>query len=127
MDNITAGVAKLSGYVYDNLVITEHKAAYVVLTHDYLDSIELGDAGSSQIVPLPGKIIEVQCWAIFVQQKDGSYRVRLRSKGPVINQLAKEHDGGGHPMASGARAKDQAEYEEIVKSLDDLARTYTGE
>ncbi|MHC9532370.1 DHH family phosphoesterase [Dellaglioa sp. L3N] len=127
MDNITAGVAKLSGYVYDNLVITEHKAAYVILTHDYLDSIELGDAGSSQIVPLPGKIIEVQCWAIFVQQKDGSYRVRLRSKGPVINQLAKAHDGGGHPMASGARAKDQAEYEEIVKSLDDLARTYTGE
>ena len=45
-----------------------------------------------------------------MQQKDETYRLRIRSKGPVINELAKEYEGGGHPLASGA----------ILRSLDEL-------
>lgn len=63
-------------------------------------------------------------WGIFVQQPSGYYRVRLRSKGPIINELAKRHHGGGHPLASGANAKDLAEVEEIYKEIQDICQSY---
>ena len=71
-------------------------------------------------MPLPGHIAQVKCWAIFVEQDDHSFRVRLRSKGPVINELAKRHHGGGHPLASGAKAADRDEVAQIVKELEEL-------
>ena len=76
---------------------------------------------------LPGRIDTVKCWAIFVQQKEGDFRIRLRSKGPSINGVAKNHDGGGHALASGAKAKDQQEIETVVRELDQVASHYEKE
>ena len=75
------------------------------------------------MVSLPGRIKNVSAWAIFVQQEDGHYRIRLRSKGPFINELAKHHDGGGHPLASGAKAKDETEIKQVIAELAQLAQT----
>lgn len=107
-------LARLSAYVYQNIEIMDSGAAYIVLSNEVLEPFELGDDSTSAVVPLPGNINAVKAWAIFVQQKDGTYRIRLRSKGPVINELAKQFGGGGHPLASGAVAKDD---EEIKKML----------
>ena len=113
-------VAHLSAYLYDHLTISERGAAHLVLTKEILEKFDLKDAGTAGIVPLPGHIAQVQCWAIFVEQDDHSFRVRLRSKGPVINELAKRHHGGGHPLASGAKAADRDEVTQIVKELEEL-------
>lgn len=120
-DTITLPLARLSAYVYENLTMLESGAAYVTLTDELLKKFDLTEAGTSAVVPLPGKIQGVKAWAIFVEQEDGHYRVRLRSKGPFINELAKQHNGGGHPLASGAKAKDEQEIKEIVAQLDALA------
>lgn len=119
-NEMTLPVARLSAYVYQNLSILDHGAAYVVLDNETLASFELGDAGTSAVVPLPGRIKTVKSWAIFVQQDDGSYRVRLRSKDQPINEIAKLHDGGGHALASGAKAKDKDEVKQIIAELDKL-------
>jgi len=126
-DTITLPVARLSAYVYEHLTQLDSGAAYVILTNDIMDSFEIGDASTAGVVPLPGRIDTVKAWAIFVQQKEGDFRIRLRSKGPSINGVAKLHDGGGHPMASGAKAKDQAEIETVVRELDQVARDYEKE
>ena len=45
-----------------------------------------------KVLPLlatPGRIDCVESWAIFVEQPEGHYRVRLRSKSIVINEIAK--------------------------------------
>ena len=115
-------VARLSAYVYENLEIMSHGAAYLILTTEILDKFDLKDSGTSGIVPLPGQISDLVSWAIFVQQDDKSYRVRLRSKGEPINEIAKLHDGGGHPLASGAKAKDDEEVKEIITQLDQLTK-----
>lgn len=121
-NEITLPVARLSAYVYEHLKILGHGAAYVVLTNELLEQFGLSEAGTSAIVSLPGRIHEVLAWAVFVEQEDGHFRVRLRSKGPTINELAKKHDGGGHPLASGAKAQDEAEIEQIVQELDQLTQ-----
>lgn len=120
LDEIPVSVAHLSAYLYDHLTISEQGAAHLVLTKEILEKFDLKDAGTAGIVPLPGHIAQVKCWAIFVEQDDHSFRVRLRSKGPVINELAKRHHGGGHPLASGAKAADRDEVTQIVKELEEL-------
>ena len=120
LDEIPVSVAHLSAYLYDHLTISERGAAHLVLTKEILEKFDLKDAGTAGIVPLPGHIAQVKCWAIFVEQDDHSFRVRLRSKGPVINELAKRHHGGGHPLASGAKAADRDEVAQIVKELEEL-------
>ena len=126
-DEFSFPVARLSAYVYEHLTILDHGAAYLKLTKDVLDQFELKEAGTSGVVPLPGRIKDVDLWAIFVQQDDGTYRVRLRSKTVPINEVAKHHDGGGHPLASGAKAKDEAEIQQIIQELDQLTQAEKGE
>ncbi|MBN7273646.1 bifunctional oligoribonuclease/PAP phosphatase NrnA [Ligilactobacillus pobuzihii] len=127
LDDIEPAVARLSAYVWENMQITDNNAAYIVLTSDILKKFELGDAGTAGIVPLLGKVSTVKCWTIFVQQKDGSYRLRIRSKKAIINELAKQYGGGGHPLASGAVIKDDSQISEFVKKLDQIAASDTGE
>ena len=82
----------------------------------------LTDADTSAIVGAPGRIEDVQMWAIFVEQPDGHYRVRMRSKFTPINEIAKQHDGGGHPLASGANAYSKDEVDLIYQKLKERAK-----
>lgn len=120
MDSFSLKIAKLQGYVFDQLVIDEHGVAYVTLSQDTLKSFDLTDADTAAIVGSPGRIDIVNTWAIFVEQPEGHYRVRLRSKEKVINQVAKRHGGGGHPLASGANSYSLAENQEIYRELQAL-------
>lgn len=122
MDSITHQVAKLQGYVYDNLEIDENGAARVILSQQLLKENQLTDADTSAIVAAPGRIEDVQMWAIFVEQPDGHYRVRMRSKFTPINEIAKQHNGGGHPLASGANAYSKDEVDLIYQKLKESAK-----
>ena len=114
-------VGKLTGFVLENLKVEDSGTGHIILTQEILDRFKLTDENTHKIVPLPGQIRGVLNWGIFVQQVDGKYRARLRSKGPIINEIAKEHGGGGHPLASGANAKDEAEIKEIVAKFEKAA------
>lgn len=124
IDQISLEVAKLSGYLYQNLQIDEQGAGYVILDQAILNKYGIKDSDTAALVPLPGTIDTVLAWAVFVEQPEGYYRVRLRSKGPVINGLAKQYHGGGHPLASGANAKDQAMCQEIYQKIQVLCADY---
>ncbi|GAF35203.1 DHH family phosphoesterase [Lentilactobacillus farraginis] len=121
-DEIDMPLARLSAYAYENLKMLPSGAAYLVLSNEILKPFGLGDESTSSIVPLPGRIKEVISWAIFVQQKEGDYRIRLRSKGPAINELAKAYGGGGHPLASGAVIESDDQIKDFVRDLDNLVK-----
>ncbi|MEZ7646938.1 DHH family phosphoesterase [Streptococcus constellatus] len=124
MDSFSYQIAKLQGYVYDHLEVDENGAARVILTQELLKSNQLTDADTSAIVSAPGRIDSVELWGIFVEQENGNYRVRLRSKFIPINEVAKKHDGGGHPLASGANAYSTEEIEKIYQELKELAKRH---
>lgn len=124
LQQITMKVARLSGYVYQNIEADALGAAKVMLPQELLDEYGVVDSETSHVVALPGTIDEILAWGIFVQQPEGYYRVRLRSKGPVINEIAKRHHGGGHPLASGANARDLAEAAEIYQEIQAACREY---
>lgn len=122
MDAMDYKVAKLMGYVYDNLEVDENGAARVVLTQETLKAYDVTDAETASVVSAPGRIDAVQSWGIFVEQVDGSYRVRLRSKSAFINEIAKRHGGGGHPLASGANSYSLEENEAIYKEIQQVVK-----
>ena len=122
MDTMSFKIAKLQGYVYDHLEVDENGAARVILTQEILKKYEVTDAETAAIVGAPGRIDTVSLWGIFVEQADGHYRVRLRSKFVPINEVAKEHDGGGHPLASGANSYSLEENELIYQKLKNLLK-----
>ena len=122
MDTMSFKIAKLQGYVYDHLEVDENGAARVILTQEILKKYDVTDAETAAIVGAPGRIDTVSLWGIFVEQADGHYRVRLRSKFVPINGIAKEHDGGGHPLASGANSYSLEENELIYQKLKNLLK-----
>ncbi|HGC7162724.1 TPA: bifunctional oligoribonuclease/PAP phosphatase NrnA [Streptococcus agalactiae] len=121
MDSFPFKIAKLQGFIFEQLKIDKNGAACVTLTQEDLKRFDVTDAETAAIVGAPGKIDIVESWAIFVEQSDGHYRVRLRSKSHIINEIAKRHNGGGHPLASGANSysleENQAIYQEIQEIL----------
>ncbi|MCF6515809.1 bifunctional oligoribonuclease/PAP phosphatase NrnA [Lactobacillus sp. S2-2] len=119
-DEIDLPLSKLSAYLYNNLEILPSGLAYITLTDELIEQFNLNDHSTNAVVPLPGLINVVKTWAIFVEDQDKSYRVRLRSKDLSINEIAKKHDGGGHPLASGAKAKDSEEIKQIISELNQL-------
>jgi len=127
ISQIPLSVARLSGFVYLSIDSDENGVARVVLNKELLEEFGVHDGQTSHVVALPGQVDSILCWAIFVEQPDGKYRVRIRSKGPVINTIAKRHDGGGHPLASGANAVDLEECEEIYQELQAAGRDYRGQ
>ena len=125
MDTISVEAARASGYVYNNMVTTDNGFNYIILTNEVVENFNLGDFGTAFIVPLLGKIYTVKAWAVFEQQDDGFFRVRLRSRNTVINEIAKRHGGGGHKFASGAFAKDIDEVHEIIREADETLKEQT--
>ncbi|HYY44121.1 MAG TPA: bifunctional oligoribonuclease/PAP phosphatase NrnA [Actinomycetota bacterium] len=64
--------------------------------------------------------------AFFKEQRDGRYRVSLRSRGAVsVGAMARARGGGGHELAAGFTARD---YEDCVEDLvSELRRVRRGE
>lgn len=127
LDQVSRSVARLSGYVCENIEIDEIGAGKVILSQELQQRFGVVDSETSAVVSLPGKIDEVMAWAIFVEQPEGYYRVRMRSKGPVINEIAKRHHGGGHPLASGANAKDLEEVAVIYQEIQAAIKEFQAE
>ena len=52
-------------------------------------------------------------------------KANIRSRGPVINEIAAKYGGGGHKFASGARLKNWEDADQLIKDLDEITSTYS--
>ena len=95
--------------------------AKVVVTKEHLEKFNLKPQEASQLVSILGNIAGIKAWAFFVEEEKDRIRVRLRSNGPVINEVAKKYNGGGHPLASGATINS---WDEVDAVMNDLQKVY---
>ncbi|SIT85069.1 DHH family phosphoesterase [Edaphobacillus lindanitolerans] len=121
MFEMDAPLLKLNGYIYQNLDIDENGAAVVTITADIMERFGLTPQDTAKLVSAPGIVKGIRAWLFKVEEPD-QIRLRFRSKGPVVNTLAKQFGGGGHAMAAGASAKDWEEAERAARALRDLCR-----
>lgn len=114
---------KLQGFMYQNFTIDENGAVYIKLTKEILNQFGATPSDTSLLVGSFGDIKGICAWVIFIEEED-QIRVRLRSKGPVINELAKKYNGGGHPLASGATAYSWEEVDQVIADLKEICKYY---
>ncbi|RDI44260.1 DHH family phosphoesterase [Falsibacillus pallidus] len=112
-------VLKLQGYVLQNFELRPSGAGVLILKKDQLKEFQVTPSEASQLVSTLGNIKGIKAWCFFIEEDD-QIRVRLRSKGPVINQLAKKYKGGGHPLAAGASVHSWEEVDQVTKELEEL-------
>lgn len=116
---------KLRGRAIEAMQIDETgRVAWIDIPKIWLDELGLSDAQSHSLVQIPGLTEGILVWVIFVEQADGTIRCRLRSKGPAINGIASQHNGGGHPKASGAMAYSLEDKANIIAELIEASQNY---
>lgn len=121
----TISQARLQAYVLQNMKLSAQGTVNsVYISQDLLQSLDLTANETYQIVQIPGTIEGVITWVTFIEQPDGKVRCRIRSKGPAINHIAAQHDGGGHEKASGANVYSSEEKEELLAQLGEVAMKY---
>lgn len=62
-------MARLSGYVFENLEVDSLGAGKVILTNEIQQRFGVVDSETSAIVSLPGKIEDVLAWAILLSSQ----------------------------------------------------------
>ncbi len=120
----TLNTLKLKGYVLSNFKISEHGFAYVTLTREEIESFGVSDEDAAAQVSTISTIEGCPVWAILLEYSKEEIRIRLRSRGPVINLLAEQYHGGGHAKASGAKLETWSELDEFVCRADELVKKY---
>lgn len=114
-----ANIVKLNGYVLQNFEIRQNGVASMILSKELLNKFDARPSEASQLVSVLGNVEGLMAWVFFIEEDD-QIRVRLRSKGPVINGVAKKYKGGGHPLAAGASIYSWDEVDAVVKDLEEL-------
>ncbi len=112
-------VASLSGYILQNFTLSPTGVASVIIKDEMLKKYNVQPTEASQLVSILGNIEGIKAWVFFVEEED-QIRVRLRSKGPVINQVARRYKGGGHPLAAGASIYSWDEAKQVVRDLEEI-------
>lgn len=121
MYDLDVKVIKLKGYVLQNFEALANGAACVYLKKELLEEYDVRPSDASLLVSELGSIKGIKAWVFFIEEED-QIRVRLRSKGPIINVLARKYNGGGHPLASGASIYSWDEAEKVINDLIELCK-----
>lgn len=110
---------RLQGYISLNMKVTENKLGYIVVPNDVITEFEVDSASAGNMVNEFNFIKEVLVWATITEDiKNDQYKISIRSRGPEINKVAENFNGGGHKFASGVRCKTLEEALEVMNALD---------
>lgn len=116
---------KLQGYIYQNMTVTENGVAYIKITDALIKEFGIDSASAGNMINNLNYVNEILVW-IFLSEdvKSNVIRANIRSRGPVINEVASRYGGGGHKFASGARLADWDLADKLISSLDELTKKY---
>lgn len=111
---------KYQAYVLNKMKLTPNGVAYFFIDLAAQQKFGLTNEQAcesiSYLSSLRGSII----WLAFIENEDGSVRVRLRSRFVTVNELAERYGGGGHACASGATLQSRSQIRGLVKAADKL-------
>ena len=116
---------KFQSYIINNIIVTENKLGYIKLDDEILQKYDVDAATAGNMVNNFNFIEEFIVWAVFTEDKNNNFiRGSIRSRGPIINEVAASFGGGGHKLASGVRMKDFMAVDKLVNALDKVCSKY---
>ena len=115
---------KFQSYVFGKMKMTENGVAYLYVDDAMQKQFNLTSEQASNTVSLLSEIKGSIIWLAFIDNADGTIRVRLRSRFVTINKLAEKYGGGGHACASGATVHSAEEMQALLKDADEIIKEY---
>lgn len=116
---------RLEGYIAQNMIVTDNGVAYIDITDDIQSKFKVDSAAAGNMVNNFNFIKEVLVWVTITEDvKNGQIRISIRSRGPEINKVAENHNGGGHKFASGVKVATFEEAHSIIHDLDKTCEEY---
>jgi len=104
-------------FIYNNYHFNEGVAWYYLSQKD-LETLNISREQGSQYVNTLANYEEIKIWmAITENKEEHNYRVSIRSRGVVINEIANLFRGGGHAYASGATLLSLDELDGLITQL----------
>jgi len=116
---------KFIAYITNNLVIDEFGLGYIKISDKELKEFNVDVATPSNLINNYNFIEELLVWVFITEDiKNKQYRISIRSRGPIINKIANNYNGGGHNFASGAKLKDMKDIDNLIKDLSDACKEH---
>lgn len=119
---------RLMGYIASSLKVDKYGFAYVNIDDDIVSSMNADITAASNMINDFNNVNEILVW-VFVtfDAKNNLYRINIRSRGPVINDIASKYHGGGHKFASGVRTSDKQVVDDLLKDLEAECKRFSEE
>lgn len=116
---------RFQSYVINNITLTENGLGYLVLNQEILDEYTVDAATATNVVNNLNYIEDMYAWVILAYDKaNDNIRGSIRSRGPIVNDIASNYNGGGHIYASGVRIPELVEVDSLIKDLDEVCKNY---
>lgn len=116
---------RFQGYISDHLEVSENGFAFLEITDEIINNFHVDSASASNMINSFNYIKGVYVWSfVTYDAKNQIYKVNIRSKGPVINEIASKYHGGGHKFASGVRTQNREDIDNLLRDLDDACKQY---
>lgn len=115
---------KFLSYILNNITL-ENGFGYAKITQEILDEFKLDASTAANYVNDLTFIDNMYAWGLFVYDRaNENIRGSLRSRGPIVNDIATKYNGGGHAMAAGVRVKTFDEVDPLVEELQKRCTEY---
>lgn len=124
LDTKSEALVRFKGYVLLNYQKTENGVAYIEMTEQRIEEYGVTIEDASSLVNELSVFEDCPIWVLFAEYEEQIVRARIRSKGPAINEIANQFDGGGHPMACGANLGTWTRAKALLVALDAHAKAY---
>lgn len=116
---------RFKAYIANNINLTENNFGYIVLDEKIIKEMKVDSSSASNMINDFNYIKELLVWAFAsYDSKSKLYKVNIRSRGPIINEVANRYNGGGHKLASGARIAEVEDVDSLFKELDQVCSEY---
>ncbi len=116
---------KFQSYIALNMIVTSNNFGYIKLDKKVMEEFKVDASAASNMINNFNFIKELYCWAFSsYDEKNSIYKINIRSRGPIINEIASKYNGGGHKYASGARIKEEQEVDNLFNDLDNACLEY---
>ena len=111
----------LNDFYYENKVreraILKDKSLTSIMQKADYESLHMAFSDAKDKVYALAGIKEVEVWAIFTENENGTYNASLRARTKSIREIAAQYNGGGHACASGIKGLNIEQVHEIIELL----------
>lgn len=112
-------------YLMANIKVTENGFGYLKIDEAILKEYNVDAATPGNMINNFNNIEEIIVWAFFSEDTvNNNIRGSIRSRGPIINEIASQFGGGGHALASGVKLESFEIADELIQKLDLECKKY---